>query len=117
MKLKKRPIFLEITKNSFFGQIDTAGFPKDSFYAYQAEWTDYKLKPMVHLLPYWDFNEGQLIDVMVTSNAPKVELFFQDKSMEALILTTKMEKNCLPDGRFLMNKEHCVPSLMTKMGP
>lgn len=69
------------TKNSFFGQIDTAGFPKDSFYAYQAEWTDYKLKPMVHLLPYWDFNEGQLIDVMVTSNAPKVELFFQDKSM------------------------------------
>ncbi len=69
------------TKNSYFGQIDTAGFPKDTFYHYQAEWTDYKEKPMVHLLPYWDFNEGQLIDVRIYSNAPKVELFFNEKSM------------------------------------
>ncbi len=69
------------TKNSYFGQIDTAGFPKDQFYLYQAEWTDYKVKPMVHLLPYWDFNEGQLIDIKIYSNAPKVELFFNDKSL------------------------------------
>lgn len=69
------------TKNSYFGQIDTAGFPKDTFYHYQAEWTDYKKHPMVHLLPYWDFNEGQLIDVRIYSNAPKVELFFNDKSL------------------------------------
>ncbi len=68
------------TKNSYFGQIDTAGFPKDSFYLYQAEWTDYKVNPMVHVLPYWDFNEGQLIDVIAYSNAPKVELFFNGKS-------------------------------------
>ena len=27
------------TRNSYFGQIDTAGFPKDSYYIYQAEWT------------------------------------------------------------------------------
>ncbi len=71
------------TKNSFFGQVDTAGFPKDSYYHYQAEWTDYRKNPMVHLLPYWDFNEGQLIDVRVYSNAPKVELFFNDRSMGA----------------------------------
>ncbi len=63
------------TKNSYFGQIDTAGFPKDSFYRYQAEWTDYKKAPMVHVFPYWDFNEGQQIDVRVVSNAPLVELF------------------------------------------
>lgn len=69
------------TKNSYFGQIDTAGFPKDQFYLYQAEWTDYKTKPMVHLLPYWDFNEGQLIDIRIYSNAPKTELFFNDQSM------------------------------------
>ncbi|MCH5266214.1 MAG: DUF4982 domain-containing protein [Lachnospiraceae bacterium] len=68
------------TKNSYFGQIDTAGFPKDTYYHYQAEWTDYKTKPMIHLLPYWDFNEGQLIDVRVYSNAPEVELFFQEGS-------------------------------------
>ena len=68
-------------KNSYFGQIDTAGFPKDSFYLYQAEWTDYKVQPMVHLLPYWDFNEGQLIDIKVYSNAPKTELFFNGNSL------------------------------------
>jgi len=68
------------SKNSFFGQIDTAGFEKDTFYHYQAEWTDYKTNPMVHLLPYWDYNEGQIIDVCAYSNAPYVELFFNDES-------------------------------------
>ncbi|MBD7967506.1 glycoside hydrolase family 2 TIM barrel-domain containing protein [Paenibacillus gallinarum] len=62
------------TKNSYFGQIDTANFKKDAYYIYQAAWTDYKKKPMVHIFPYWDFNPGQIIDVRVCSNAPKIEL-------------------------------------------
>ena len=69
------------TKNSYFGQIDTAGFKKDSYYFYQAEWTDYKISPMIHILPYWDFNEGQLIDIRVYSNAPKIELFCNEVSV------------------------------------
>lgn len=69
------------TKNSYFGQMDTAGFPKDSFYFYQAEWTDYKKKPMVHVYPYWDFNEGQKVDIRVCSNAPEVELFVNGMSL------------------------------------
>ncbi len=69
------------TKNSYFGQVDTAGFPKDSYYIYQAGWTDYKKAPMVHIAPYWDFNEGQLIDIKVYSNAPRIELFFNGKSL------------------------------------
>ncbi len=69
------------TKNSYFGQIDTAGFPKDSYYLYQSEWTNYKENPMVHVYPYWDFNPGQMIDVRVCSNAPKVELFVNGKSL------------------------------------
>lgn len=69
------------TKNSYFGHIDTAGFRKDSAYLYEAEWTDYRTNPMIHLLPYWDFNEGALIDIRVYSNAPKIELFFQDESL------------------------------------
>ncbi|MDT8716211.1 DUF4982 domain-containing protein [Clostridium sp. 19966] len=69
------------TKNSYFGQIDTATFKKDSYYIYQAEWTDYRIKPMVHLFPYWDFNVGQLIDVRICSNAPKVELFINGASL------------------------------------
>jgi beta-galactosidase len=69
------------SKNSFFGQIDTCGFPKDAFYAYQAEWADYRKKPMIHIFPYWDFNEGQLIDLRVCSNAPSVELFLDGVSL------------------------------------
>ena len=69
------------TKNSYFGQADTAGFPKDSFYIFQSAWTDYRKKPMVHLLPYWDFSPGQPVDIRVCSNAPKVELFLNGKSL------------------------------------
>lgn len=69
------------TKNSYFGQIDTAGFPKDSYYLFQAEWTDFKTAPMVHVFPYWDFNPGQMIDLQVCSNAPCVELFVNGKSL------------------------------------
>ncbi len=68
------------TKNSYFGQIDTAGFPKDSYYVFQAEWTDGKKAPMVHLFPYWDFNPGQIIDVQACTNAPCVELFVNGES-------------------------------------
>lgn len=69
------------TKNSYFGQIDTAGFPKDSYYVWQAAWTDYHETPMVHVFPYWDFNPGQLIDIRVCSNAPETELFLNGKSL------------------------------------
>ncbi|MFY1067210.1 glycoside hydrolase family 2 TIM barrel-domain containing protein [Enterococcus sp. AD013-P3] len=69
------------TKNSYLGQIDTAGFPKDAYYTFQAAWTDYKEAPMIHLFPYWDFTKGQLIDVRVCSNAPEIELFFDGKSL------------------------------------
>lgn len=68
------------TKNSYFGHIDTAGFPKDSFYAYKAEWND-KAKPFVHLFPYWDFNEGQLIDLFIFSNCSRTELFLNGRSL------------------------------------
>lgn len=69
------------TKSSFLGHIDTAGFPKDSYYIFKAGWTSYKDNPMIHIFPYWDFSEGQLIDIRVTSNAPKVELFFNNHSL------------------------------------
>ncbi len=69
------------TKNSYFGQYDTAGFPKDSAYVFRAEWTDYKKSPFVHIFPYWDFTEGQEIDVRVTTNAPFVELFFNGEKI------------------------------------
>lgn len=68
------------TKNSYFGMIDTAGFPKDPYYFFQSQWTDVKKAPMVHLFPYWDFNPGQKIDMRACTNAPEVELFFNGVS-------------------------------------
>ena len=68
------------TKNSYFGQIDTAGFEKDSFYIYQAEWTTPEKNPMIHLVPsYWDFNEGQLIDIKAYTNCAKSEVYLNGK--------------------------------------
>lgn len=64
------------TKNSYFGIVDTAGFPKDSYYLYKAVWTDADKEPFVHILPYWDFNIDDDIDVFTYSNLENVELFF-----------------------------------------
>ncbi len=66
--------------NSHFGIMDTCGFPKDNFYYYQAWWTD---KPMVHLLPHWNWkgSEGKEIDVWAHSNCDEVELFLNDASL------------------------------------
>ena len=69
------------TKSSYFGMADTAGFPKDVYYLNQSLWTSVESNPMIHILPYWDFNDGQLIDVRVCSNAPEVELFFNGSSL------------------------------------
>lgn len=85
------------TRNSYFGQIDTAGFPKDSFYIYQAEWTDYKVSPMIHIFPYWDFNAGQLIDICVCSNAPAVELFLNGRSLGRKDIDHKNGKELIPN--------------------
>lgn len=63
------------TKNCYFGQIDTAGFYKDSAYIFRGAWTDVEKAPFVHVYPYWDFSEGQRIDVRVATNAPLVKLF------------------------------------------
>ncbi len=66
------------TKNSYFGIVDTAGFPKDIYYFYQSVWTD---EPMIHIVPScWDFNNGDPIDVIIYSNAHTVELFLNGRS-------------------------------------
>ena len=56
------------------------GFPKNIYYYYQSWWSD---KDVVHILPHWNWKgkEGQPIDVWVYSNADKVELLLNDKSL------------------------------------
>ena len=63
-----------------FGILDLCGFPKDTFYFYQSQWTS---KPMVHILPHWSWPglEGKVIPVVAYSNCEKVELFQDGKSL------------------------------------
>ena len=85
------------TKNSYFGHSDTAGFPKDTYYAYKSEWNK-SAEPFVHLFPYWDFNEGQLIDLFIFSNCAKTELFVNGESQGSF--TYDREKGDKLSGRW-----------------
>lgn len=65
-------------RSSYFGIIDLAGLPKDSYYMYQSEWTS---KDVLHLFPHWNWLPGQAIDMWCYYNhADEVELFVNGKS-------------------------------------
>ena len=65
-------------RSSYFGIIDLAGFPKDSYYMYQSEWTT---KPVLHLFPHWNWVPGDYIDMWCYyNNADEVELFVNGQS-------------------------------------
>ena len=66
------------SRSSYFGILDLAGFPKDVYYMYQSEWTN---KPVLHILPHWNWKKGQTIDVWAYTNCDEVELFLNGKSM------------------------------------
>lgn len=68
------------SRSSYFGIIDLAGFPKDTFYLYQSRWN-----PTVkhaHILPHWNWKgrEGKVTPVMVFSSGDEAELFLNGKS-------------------------------------
>ena len=65
-------------RSSYFGIVDLAGFPKDSYYMYQSEWTD---KQVLHLFPHWNWLDGQHIDLWCYyNNADEGELFINGHS-------------------------------------
>ncbi|MQY34151.1 Beta-galactosidase [Streptomyces sp. RB17] len=66
-------------KTSFFGAVDTAGFPKDMYHLFRSQWT---AEPMVHLLPMtWNHEEGDTVEVWAYANVPSVELFLDGMSL------------------------------------
>jgi beta-galactosidase len=64
--------------SSQFGVFDTCGFPKDNYYYYRAWWRPEE--PLLHLLPHWNWEEGQTVSVWAHSNCDEVELFVNGKS-------------------------------------
>ncbi|MFJ4922342.1 glycoside hydrolase family 2 TIM barrel-domain containing protein [Streptomyces sp. NPDC088725] len=75
-------------KASFFGAVDTAGFPKDAYHLFRSQWTS---EPMVHLLPMdWTGHEpGGTVEVWAYSNADTVELFLNGRSLGTRTFDTK----------------------------
>jgi beta-galactosidase len=59
--------------SSHFGVLDTCGFPKDTFYYYQAWWSG---RDVLHLFPHWNWDAegGRPIDVWCFTNLDRVEL-------------------------------------------
>jgi beta-galactosidase len=65
-------------RSSYFGIVDLAGFPKDSYYLYKSEWTE---EPVLHIFPHWNWNEGDTIDVWAYTSCDEVELFLNGRSL------------------------------------
>ena len=91
--------------NSHFGAIDISGFPKDLYYYYQSVWFDAHERPVLHLLPHWNWrtaggSDGEargaeaggaeprgtprapaLVRVWAFTNGAAVELFLNGQSI------------------------------------
>ena len=66
-------------RSSFFGIVDLAGIPKDIYYMYQSQWRPDKT--VLHLLPHWNWEPGQEIDLWAYyNNADEVELYLNGES-------------------------------------
>lgn len=69
------------SRSSYFGIVDTCGFPKDRYYFYKSVWGQ---DPVVHILPSswsWAGLEGKAIPVWIYTNADSVELFLNGQSL------------------------------------
>lgn len=67
-------------RSSYFGIVDLAGFPKDSYYMYQSVWRPEET--VLHLFPHWNWTEGEEVDLWAYyNNADEVELFLNGRSL------------------------------------
>ncbi|MEU0899393.1 glycoside hydrolase family 2 TIM barrel-domain containing protein [Streptomyces massasporeus] len=74
-------------KASFFGAVDTAGFPKDMYHLFRSQWTS---EPMVHLLPMtWNHDKGDTVEVWAYANVDTVELYLNGTSLGVRRFDTK----------------------------
>lgn len=64
--------------SSQFGIMDTCGFAKDSFYYNKACFTE---EPFVHLLPHWNWQNGDNVRVVAVTNCDEAELFLNGNSL------------------------------------
>ena len=68
-------------RSSYFGIVDLAGLPKDSYYNYRSHWN--KKEHTVYLSPHWNWqgHEGEHIPVVLYTDGDEAELFLNGESM------------------------------------
>lgn len=71
-------------KSSYFGIVDTAGFPKDTYYLYKSLWDE--SSTTLHLMSTWNDEEivkdsNGKVKVDVFTNAAKVELYLNGEKI------------------------------------
>ena len=80
------------TRSCYFGHMDTACFPKDTWYLFKSLWTD---EPMIHIGVYWDWNPGQLIDVQVMTSGASCELLLNGRSLGVQNIDRRDPEKCM----------------------
>jgi len=70
-----------LSRSSYFGIIDLAGFKKDRYYLYQSQWRPEL--PTVHILPHWNWPDriGLVTPVHIFTSGDEAELFLNGRSL------------------------------------
>ncbi len=68
-------------RSSYFGIVDLAGLPKDSYYNYRSLWK--QDDHTIHLSPHWNWegHEGESIPVILYTDGDEAELFLNGESL------------------------------------
>ena len=82
--------------SSYFGIIDLASLPKDRYWLYRSQWNTQE--PTLHVLPHWNWQQGDRVPVFCYTNYPSAELFVNGKSYGKLRHATPEETECLAKG-------------------
>ena len=57
--------------------MDLCGFEKAAFYMHQSQWV--KDRPVLWLIPHWNWKAGDNVRVVACTNCEEVELFVNGK--------------------------------------
>ena len=85
--------------SSYFGIIDLASLPKDRYWLYRSQWNT--KDATLHVLPHWNWNEGDLVPVFCYTTYPSAELFVNGKSYGKLRFATAAETERLANGEMI----------------
>lgn len=93
-------------RSSFFGIVDTAGFPKDSYYLYRALWNE--KDTTTHILPSWSEKDlgalAENVPIVVYTNANSIELIFTDEEGKSISLGKKYMEEVRTEAGFSYKK-------------